>query len=147
MLFLLVAGIAFALLHTYASEVDAESTAIVMTPDGVHHFRVAVADTDQERATGLMWVKKMEDESGMLFVFEEERIQTFWMKNTKIPLDMIFIDSQGTIVSIQKNAQPCTSDPCQSYPSTSPVRYILEINGGLADEKNINVKDQVQIES
>lgn len=143
---LLVAGIAFALLHSNDSSFDTESTVMVVTPDGTQHFRVAIADNDQERSTGLMFVERMDDDSGMLFIFEEESIRTFWMKNTKIALDMIFIDSDGKIVSIQKKAQPCASDPCAVYPSAGPAMYVLEINGGLADKKNINAGDTVLID-
>lgn len=144
---LLVAGVAFTLLHADDSSVDTEGRVIVMTPDGIHYFRVAIADNDQERSTGLMFVEKMDNDAGMLFVFEEENIRTFWMKNTKITLDMIFINSNGEIVSIQKNAQPCTSDQCKMYSSVSPATYVLEINGGLANKKNINVGDTVHIDS
>lgn len=139
------AGLSFVLLHPFSRSIKTTDDVIIRTAMGTHRFRVAIADDDHERAAGLMQVNHIDDDEGMLFVFDDENVRTFWMKNTIIPLDMIFIDSGFRIVSIQKNAVPCTAGPCPTYPSVLPVMYVLEINGGLADEKNINAGDVVAI--
>lgn len=108
-------------------------------------FTVDIADDSEERARGLMSVESMEDSKGMLFVYSDEAIRGFWMKDTLIPLDMIFIDSNLSITDINKGAQPCGNEACQVYYSKSPARYILEINGGLSNRLNISVGDKVQI--
>lgn len=143
---LLVAGIAFSFLHQSTPGTTGYITIQIVTPNATHSFHVFLADDEQERATGLMWIKNMDKDKGMLFVFDTQDIKTFWMKNTKIPLDMIFIDSNKKIVSIQKNVQPCTSKPCPTYPSKLPAMYVLEINSNLSEEKNINIGDHVDIQ-
>lgn len=69
---------------------------------------------------------------GMLFVFPDTEPRTFWMKNTLIPLDMLFFDAGHHLVAIQADAQPCKADPCELYPSNAPARYVLELNAGMA---------------
>lgn len=96
-------------------------------------FAVEIADDDEERARGLMYRDKLARNQGMLFVFPKEEPRTFWMKNTLISLDMIFLDGEQTIVSIQKQAKPCRKQlVCPLYESHKPAKYVLEINGGLA---------------
>lgn len=118
----------------------------VDTPDGPVAFRVQVADTEPTRATGLMFRTEMPVSEGMIFLFEKQQSLTFWMKNTLIPLDMVFFDQNWKIVSIQKNAEPCKADPCGLYPSSGPAKYVLEINGGLSDKLGIlqGAKAQLQ---
>ena len=74
----------------------------------------------------------MPADHGMLFVFPDSQPRTFWMKNTLIPLDMLFFDANRHLVAIQADAQPCKADPCQLYPSNEPARYVLELNAGAA---------------
>jgi uncharacterized protein len=93
-----------------------------------------------EMARGLMWVTEMDARQGMLFVYPREVETSFWMKNTLIPLDMIFIDGDGEIVKIHENAIP---GDLTSIPSGGPVRFVLELNGGRSDEIGIEVGDQV----
>lgn len=109
----------------------------IATPDGTVTFRVQAADTESTRRTGLMFRADMPANEGMIFLFEKQQPLTFWMKNTLIPLDMIFFDQDWKIVSIQKNAQPCKADPCLLYPSEGPAKFVLEINGGLSDKLGI----------
>ncbi len=97
-----------------------------------HRFSVEVADTPELRALGLMYRKHLPADQGMWFVFEREQPLSFWMKNTRIPLDMLYFDSDKTLVSIQENVPPCRRSRCPSYPSGQPARYVLEINGGLS---------------
>ncbi len=102
-----------------------------VTLDG-HRFQVEVATTPAEQARGLMNRASMPPDHGMLFVFPGARPRTFWMKNTLIPLDMLFFDANRRLVAIQRDAQPCTADPCRLYPSDVPARYVLELNAGTA---------------
>jgi uncharacterized membrane protein (UPF0127 family) len=98
------------------------------------------AVTDEERQHGLMHRKKLPANQGMLFVYSEERILSFWMKNTYIPLSIAYIDSKGIIVDIQ-DMKPETED---SYPSKKPALYALEVNQGWYAEHNITVGDKVE---
>jgi hypothetical protein len=81
----------------------------------------------------------------MLFVFPAEATQSFWMKNTKIPLDIIFVSAAGKIVDIKNNFLPCLVSDCPSYTSAVPAQYVLEINGGLAQKRGIKIGDLLQI--
>lgn len=113
----------------------------IRTQNGIRHrFQVELATTPLEWKHGLMYRTEMPFDHGMLFVFPEEDMRRFWMKNTLIPLDMIFIKSNGEIVNIQKNAQP---HDLTSRPSTAPALAVLEINGGLSDRLGLSAGDIV----
>ena len=105
-------------------------------------FSVEVADTESKRTQGLMFRKKLEQDRGMLFIFDEEGIYSFWMKNTLIPLDIIWINEKDEVVFIKKYFQPCQEEPCKSVTPDKEAKYVLEINGGLADKINIKVGDK-----
>lgn len=77
----------------------------------------------------------------MLFAFPASSVQTFWMKDTLIPLDMLFLDAHRRIVTVVSDAPPCKADPCPVYPSTQPARYVLELNGGVAARVGARVGD------
>lgn len=94
-------------------------------------FEVEVVDTDQTRQYGLMNRTHLDRDKWMLFVFEQEKIYPFWMKNTLIPLDMIWLDKDWKIIDIQ-TAQPCKEDPCPNYTPVGSGLYVLEINAGRA---------------
>ncbi len=113
------------------------------TAKGKMSFEVEVADTPIKRTIGLMNRTSLPEKSGMLFIFDQEGIQGFWMKNTLISLDMIFISSDKKIVHIQRKAQPCKTLDCQSYTSIKPAKYVVEINGGLADKLGIDEGEKV----
>jgi uncharacterized protein len=98
--------------------------------DAVLRFRVEVADTAPERAQGLMNREAMPRMSGMLFVYPEAGPVSFWMRNTLIPLDMLFFDQTGTLAHVHENAVPLDETP---IPGGEAIRYVLEINGGLAE--------------
>ncbi len=104
-------------------------------------FEVEVADDGAERAQGLMNVAEMGTLEGMLFVYDEPGPASFWMENTLIPLDMLFADATGTIVTIHENAVPLDRTP---IPGGDDVQYVLEINGGLAGRLGIEVGDALQ---
>ncbi|GGG58335.1 hypothetical protein GCM10011415_00120 [Salipiger pallidus] len=101
---------------------------------GSARFNVDVADTVAERSKGLMFVEDMPSSQGMLFAYDQERPVSFWMKNTLIPLDIIFADAQGQVVSVHADAIPHDETP---IPSGEPAQYVLEINGGLAERMGI----------
>jgi uncharacterized membrane protein (UPF0127 family) len=113
---------------------------VVDTGTAEHSFEVEIADDPQERARGLMFRREMAAEHGMLFDFGEEQQASFWMENTHIPLDMIFINDDGTVDSIAERTTPLSR---RSVVSDGPVRYVLEINGGLSDELGIGPGDTV----
>ena len=108
---------------------------------GDHVFNVEVVDTPESRAKGLMFVQELADDAGMLFDFKEERPVSFWMRNTFIPLDMIFVDAAGVVKTIHVNAKP--QDPT-SIPSNVPVQFVLEIPGGRSVEIGLKPGDTMQ---
>jgi uncharacterized membrane protein (UPF0127 family) len=96
-------------------------------------FSVEIADDDEERARGLMYRDRMEADAGMLFLFEQQGPQAFWMKNTKIPLDILYFDNDWTLVGWSLDTPPCSlGNQCPSYPSQAPARFVLELNAGTA---------------
>lgn len=124
------------------SAVAAErSTLTVVTAKGEHVFQVEVADTNETRAQGLMFRTEMAADAGMLFDFKTEQPVYFWMKNTYLPLDMIFIRANGTVARIEANTVPLSE---RSVPSGSPVRYVLEINAGRAAQIGLKPGDVVR---
>lgn len=101
---------------------------------------IEIADTDFDTQTGLMYRDSMKDNQGMLFVFEDEQPRSFYMKNTRISLDLIFINENKKIVSFQKNAQPFDE---RSLPSNAPAKYVLEVNAGLVDTWGLIIQDSI----
>jgi len=107
-------------------------------------FEVELAKTPAEKTQGLMFRDSMPENHGMFFLFDEESPRTFWMKNTKIPLDMLFLDKDMVVVEVKADIQPCAEDPCPSYPS-KPAQYVLEINAGLAEKNNIVIGSKMSL--
>lgn len=108
-------------------------------------LKVKVADTEESRNKGLMFVEKLGENEGILFVYNDEQKRTFWMKNTLIPLDMIFVAANGTVVSVIENAEPCKKDPCEIYSVDAPSRYVVEVNAGFAKENGISAYDFAEL--
>lgn len=106
------------------------------------NFDITIADTAEKRATGLMYVKNMPKNQGMLFIFDQNRVVSMWMKNTYIPLDMLFIDEVGKITSIAHRTKPLSEKTISSH---IKIRYVLEINAGLAYAYNIKVGDRIDV--
>lgn len=102
----------------------------IATDSTIIDLDIEIADTDYDIQTGLMYRSTMEPNQGMLFVFDDEEERFFYMKNTQIPLDIIYIDANKKIVSFQKNAKPFNET---SLPSHVPAKYVLEVNAGMAD--------------
>jgi len=103
-----------------------------------------IANTSPERAQGLMFRKHLHNNRGMLFIYESEEIYNFWMKNTLIPLDMIWIDKNFQIVHIE-HAIPCKQEPCKHYIPDSPAMYVLELPENFTLNQNIKINDRIEI--
>jgi uncharacterized membrane protein (UPF0127 family) len=103
--------------------------------DTIKTIAIEIADTEYDKQTGLMHRYSMPDSLGMLFIFEKEEPQSFWMKNTYISLDIIFLNKDMEITTIQKHTEPLTEWP---IPSDKPAKYIIEVNAGFCDMHNIN---------
>ncbi|MCK0156402.1 DUF192 domain-containing protein [Cellulophaga sp. F20128] len=104
---------------------------------------IEIAETEYETQTGLMDRDSMDENQGMLFIFPDVSMHSFYMKNTKIALDLLYIDDNLKIVSFKKNAKPLDES---SLSSEVPVQYVLEINAGLADKYGLEVGDRIQFE-
>jgi uncharacterized membrane protein (UPF0127 family) len=103
---------------------------------GTARFRVEIADTPEERSIGLMHREHMASAAGMLFIYERPQRVSFWMENTLIPLDMIFMDESGTVQHIHENAVPLDRTP---IPGGNDIQYVLEVNGGMTETLGITV--------
>ena len=114
----------------------------LVAPDGKQLAEVAVevANTPSQRETGLMYRNHLDEDAGMIFVFRTPDDLAFWMKNTEIPLDMIFADANGRIIGIVKNAEPYTETPRRV---DGESEYVLEVNGGYADRHHIVPGDRM----
>lgn len=115
-------------------------------------FNVEIANTDKDREIGLMNRTYLGKNDGMLFIFDKEDSYSFWMKNTLIPLDIIWINSDKKIVYIKENALPCNlfskkldqkEEKCEVFNPEINAKYVLEVNGGLSKELNIKIGDSV----
>ncbi len=116
---------------------------VVERADGsIHNFQVELALTNAQRAKGLMHRKELAPDAGMIFIFRDERMHSFWMSNTLIPLDIIFIKKNGRIVNIEAMAKPLDEGP--RYSSIEPSRAVLEIPGGRAKELGIKPGDIIR---
>jgi uncharacterized membrane protein (UPF0127 family) len=102
---------------------------------------IEIADDEYSTQTGLMYRSSMDNNQGMLFIFPDTNNRSFYMKNTQIPLDIIFISENKTIVSIQKNAEPMNET---SLPSEAPAKYVLEVNAGLSDTWSLEKGDIIE---
>jgi uncharacterized membrane protein (UPF0127 family) len=121
------------------------NTVVFQTASGNVEVFVEIADSPEKMREGLMFRESLPEDSGMLFIFEGEAIRSFWMKNTLLPLDMIFINSELEIVHIEKDVQPCESDPCRTYSSQLPAEYVIEVNAGFSQRKDLNAGDSLLI--
>jgi uncharacterized protein len=118
-----------------------QTTLCITSGPKTRTFNVEVAGTSMEQSKGLMFRTKLSDNAGMIFPFREPRVASFWMKNTVIPLDIIFIRSNGTIESIAENTIPYSTDPVEAG---EPVTAVLELRGGLTAELGIGPSDIVR---
>lgn len=113
---------------------------LIQEGDTIQKIDIEFAESDYERETGLMYRQSMEDDQGMLFIYSDEAPRNFHMKNTNIPLDIIFYSADSSLVSVQENAQPYDET---SLPSGEPAKFILEVNAGKYDEWNLETGDKM----
>jgi uncharacterized protein len=112
---------------------------------GGERYTVEVADDDAERARGLMFRDAIPERHGMLFVHERTQPLAYWMKNTRIPLDILYFDEGFSLVSQQRDVPPCSAgDACPPYPSRVPARYVLELNAGEA--RRLQLEDGTRLQ-
>ena len=107
-----------------------------------HCFSVEISKTRISQDRGLMFRRELSLDSGMLFVFNDEARRSFWMKNTFIPLDMIFFNKSKKVVSIAKNVQPCEAEECPKIRPAEKAMYVLELNANIADQINLKIGDK-----
>ena len=105
-----------------------------------------LALTDAQRARGLMNRTTLLPDQGMLFVFDRDGVHSFWMKNTLVALDMLWLDRDRRIIHIERQVPPCPGDPCPSYGPGRPSRYVLELKGGQAAAFGLNLQDRLDFQ-
>jgi len=116
----------------------------VTLPNGSKIVLEVVAEPET-RAQGLMFRSSISPDHGMLFIFPEVDAHSFWMKNTLIPLDIIWIDDAKTVVYVERNVPPCKSDPCPSYPPKGAAKFVLELAAGQATALGLDAGDRLAI--
>ena len=117
----------------------------IVSENSITPVYVDIANDPDEQSRGLMFRKSLEWNNGMLFVFDDEKQLSFWMKNTYIPLDMIFINNEFKIIDIKEDAQPCLEKICPKYSSKEPAKYVLEVNAGFVQKNKIKIGDRILI--
>ena len=110
---------------------------------GAKCFYVELAATSEERARGLMFREYLDPDKGMLFIYQDEGVHYFWMKNTLIPLDMVWINGNREVICISKDVQPCQTSQCPSIGPGQKVQYVLELNGGTSDEIGLAIGNRI----
>ena len=108
-------------------------------------YRLELATVPEDQAQGLMFRENLPERTGMLFVFAELTPHHFWMKNTMIPLDIIWLDDTGKVIFVSADTPPCKADPCPTYGTDTPVRRVLEIAAGMAKKEGIDVGSRIEI--
>ncbi len=106
-------------------------------------FKVEIAKTSAELSMGLMFRKALDQDMGMLFIFDKEALYPFWMKNTLIPLDMIWINSNNKVIFIAENVQPCKNLICPEINPGVAAKYVFEINAGISRKMGMKIGDEV----
>jgi len=117
-----------------------------VTPDGTRvHLELAL--TDEEKQLGLMFRDTLAADHGMLFIFDVDGPLEFWMKNTFVPLDFVWLNAAGEVVDVRPQIQPCRSDPCPTYASGMPARAVLEVNAGFAAAHGVRPGEQLKFQN
>jgi uncharacterized protein len=143
------AGIAVVLLVACSSSATTEPSSLppgVIVFDGSERLNVRIAETEQERETGLMHVMALAPDDGMAFVFDAPVTATFWMKDTLIPLSVAFVGEDGRVVSIA-DMQPCEADPCPTYAAAGPYTLAVEANLGWFADHSVAAGDPARLEA
>jgi uncharacterized membrane protein (UPF0127 family) len=114
----------------------------VYFPDGFS-ATAELAVSDEERAQGLMFREKLNEDQAMLFLFEVEEVHSFWMKNMRFAIDILWLDSQKKIVHLESRVPPCAKDPCPTYVPASPASFVLEVQAGFAEKHGLRLYDRI----
>lgn len=109
-------------------------------------IEIEIADTEDLRVQGLMHRTQLAESQGMLFVYPDQAVRGVWMKNTLLPLDVLFLSADGKIVSILHRLTPCAKEPCTVYTSTTDAMYMLEVNAGFVDRHQLKVGQDLMLE-
>ncbi len=130
------------------SETSSTSHTVGITAPNGEELRIELAQDNETRANGLMYREQLDKNAGMAFIFERERQLSFWMKNTLIPLDILYINAEGVVVDIQ-TMSPCPAEEqrCPSYLSSEPALYAIELNEGAAEKYGFEVGSKVEVSS
>jgi uncharacterized membrane protein (UPF0127 family) len=139
-LFLGVAAVPGSLLAQEPQSGLAEAELVITSGERQHRFTAEIAAEDRERAIGLMFREEMAEDRGMLFLFDSEGERYFWMKNTPLPLDIIFITADGIILSIAEDTTPFSESV---IPSNGPAKFAFEVNAGVTEKLGISAGDRV----
>jgi uncharacterized membrane protein (UPF0127 family) len=131
---------------TPTASTAADSGPRVTMPSGAT-YRLELARTPEEQAQGLMYRESLPERSGMLFLFGDRAPHKFWMKNTMIPLDMIWLDALGKVLFVSADTPPCKADPCPTYGPETPADRVLEIAGGKAKQEGVTVGTTLRFEN
>ncbi|MGK7295676.1 MAG: DUF192 domain-containing protein [Candidatus Wenzhouxiangella sp. M2_3B_020] len=111
---------------------------------GGERYTVEVADDDDERRQGLMFRDELAPDHGMLFIWGRAQPRSFWMRNTRIPLDIVYIGPDRRIVGWSLDTPPCRTTRCPGYPSGAPAQYVLEVNAGEMERLGVEIGDEVR---
>ena len=117
-----------------------------VTFPNTYQISVEIADTETLRALGLMHRKQLPKDHGMLFVYPDQAIRGVWMKNTLIPLDILFLSDNGKVISMLRNLPPCKQEPCPISVSTDKAQYMLELNADFIDEHQIKTGQRLLLD-
>ncbi len=121
--------------------------AIFSASDGPKRVLLELAVTQAERSRGLMFRSRLDEDRGMLFVFPDIGRPAFWMKNTYLDLDILFLSPEGVVVDLFERLPPCPMDPCPRYTPRSPAKYVLEVSGGFVDRHAVRKGDRIRFEN
>lgn len=113
---------------------------------GQHRFSSETADTPHKMQRGMMFRRSMADDQAMIFIYSRPQAVTFWMKNTRIALDMLFFDASGELLEIKHNVPPCKNSVCPTYPSRQQnIQYVVELKGGISEKLGIHVGNRLRV--
>lgn len=127
-----------------AAQAQSARRAEIVLPDKTR-VSAEIAATEAEREQGLMNRRSLGRNAGMIFIFDRPDLHAFWMKNTLIGLDMLWLDKTGKVVSLAESVPPCTADPCPTYPPTAAADYVLEVAAGYAKTHRLKVGDSLTL--
>ena len=140
-----LAWIALMTLHAPPSSGQRLHPTATVTFAGGVQVQAEIVDTPETIERGLMFRKSLGPNEGMLFMFEHSGFYPFWMKNTLIPLDIIWIDERWRVVSVAESVPPCRADPCPTYPPAGNARYVVEVAAGFARTHRVARGDQLKV--